>query len=114
MWRDDAYLLDILLAARKVREYTAGLSQDDFERNELVQSAVMRWLTVIGEAARNISPEYQAAHADIPWSEMKGLRHRLVHEYFRIQLPIVWDTIQSDLPKLIAQLEPLVPPNPDA
>jgi len=74
----------------------------------------MRWLTVIGEASRKISPEYQAAHADIPWSEMKGLRHRLVHEYFRIQLPIVWDTIQSDLPKLIAQLEPLVPPNPDA
>ena len=114
MWRNDAYLLDILLAARKIREYTAGLSQDDFERNELVQSAVMRWLTVIGEASRKISPEYQAAHADIPWSEMKGLRHRLVHEYFRIQLPIVWDTIQNDLPKLIAQLEPLVPPNPDA
>jgi len=113
MWRDDARLLDILLAARKIREYTTALSRDDFERNELVQSAVMRWLTVIGEAARNVSPECQAAHADIPWSDMKGLRHHLVHEYFRIQLPVVWDTIQNDLPKLVAQIEPLVPPNPD-
>ena len=113
MWRDDARLLDILLAARKIREYTTGLSRDDFDRNELVQSAVMRWLTVIGEAARNVSPEFQAAHADIPWPDMKGLRHRLVHEYFRIQLPVVWDVIQNDLPNLVAQIEPLVPPNPD-
>ena len=111
MWRDDAHLLDILLAARKARQYAGGLSRDAFEQDELVQSAVMRWLTIIGEAASKISLEFQASHADIPWSEMKGLRHRLVHEYFRIQLPIIWDTIQVDLPKLIAQIEPMVPPD---
>jgi uncharacterized protein with HEPN domain len=110
MWRDEAYLLDILLAARKVLQYAGGLSRDAFEQDELVQSAVMRWLTIVGEAACKISPEFQASHADIPWSDMKGLRHRLVHEYFRIQLPIVWDTIQVDLPKLLEQIEPLVPP----
>lgn len=110
MWRDEAYLLDILLAARKVRHYTAGLSRQDFENDELVQSAVMRWLTIIGEAAGKVSSDLQSEHPGIPWAEMRGLRHRLVHEYFRVNLPVVWDTIQKDLPALIAQIAPLVPP----
>ena len=110
MWRDDAYLLDILLAGRKVFEYTRGLSHDEFKRNELVQDAAIRLISVIGEAASKVSFDFRAAHPDIPWSGMIGMRHRLVHDYFRVDVEKVWDTIQHDIPRLIALIEPLVPP----
>ncbi len=108
MWRDDAYLLDMLLAARKVLEFTRGMSPAQFGANELAQHAVMRLVQVIGEAARLISPESKAAHPEIPWAEIVGMRHRLVHEYFRIVVAEVWRVVERDLPDLIARLEPLV------
>jgi uncharacterized protein with HEPN domain len=77
MWRDDAYLLDILLAARRALEYTAGKTADDFARDDILQNAVMR----------------------------------LVHDYFRVDVNSVWDTVQQDLRPLIAAVEPLVPPD---
>jgi uncharacterized protein with HEPN domain len=109
MWRDEAYLLDILLAARRALRFNVKATWEDFERDELRQHATARTLEIIGEAARKISPEFKAAHPEIPWADMIGLRHRLIHEYFRIDLRRVWDTVQNDLPKLIALVEPLVP-----
>jgi uncharacterized protein with HEPN domain len=110
MWRDDAYLLDILNAARKVIQYTTGVRGEEFDRNELMQDAAMRQLGIIGEAARKISQEFRNAHSEIPWSEMIGMRNRLIHEYSRINLQKVWDTVQNDVPRLIVLIEPLVPP----
>ena len=66
-------------------------------------------LEVIGEAAGKISDELKAAHPEIPWHEMVGMRNRLIHEYFRISLQTVWDTVQKDLPELIDRLEALLP-----
>jgi uncharacterized protein with HEPN domain len=60
-----------------------------------------------------VSAEFRDAHPEIPWREMIGLRHRLIHEYFRIDLRRVWDTVQRDLPKLITLIEPLVPTKPE-
>jgi uncharacterized protein with HEPN domain len=111
MWRDDAYLLDILLAARRALEYTAGKTADDFARDDILQNAVMRLITVIGEAAGKVSPELRDAHPEIPWRDMIGMRHRLVHDYFRVDVNSVWDTVQQDLRPLIAAVEPLVPPD---
>ena len=73
MWRDDAYLLDMLLAARKVRDFTRNVTQEQFQSDEIVQNAVMRQIQIIGEAARKISPEYQQAHSDIPWEGIIGM-----------------------------------------
>lgn len=109
MRRDDAYLLDIVIAARKALQFVEGIDRGEFEDNELVQNAVMRPLEIIGEAAAKISKEFRKAHSEIPWREMVGLRNRLVHEYFRIDFGAVWDTIHKDLPKLIEIVEPLVP-----
>lgn len=109
MRRDDAYLLDILIAARKALKFVDGIDQTEFEKNELVQNAVMRPLEIIGEASAKISKEFRKSHPEIPWREMVGLRNRLVHEYFRINFGVVWDTIHNDLPKLIRIIEPLVP-----
>jgi uncharacterized protein with HEPN domain len=113
MWRDAAYLLDILNAARKVRRFTTGVTEEEFENNDLVQSATMRELGIIGEAARKISQETRNAHPGIPWAEMIGMRNRVIHEYSRINLEKVWDTIQKDIPHLMALIEPLVPPPED-
>jgi len=109
MPRDEAYLLDILLAARKALKFVEGISREEFENNELVQNAVTRPLQIIGEAAARVSSSFRKANPELPWREMIGQRNRLVHEYFRIDFGAIWDTIQNDLPILIKQIEPLVP-----
>jgi uncharacterized protein with HEPN domain len=109
MRRDDAYLLDILLAAREALAFVQGMTWEEFERSNLHQSAVIRPLEIIGEAARQVSQQTRDAHPEISWEQMTGMRHRLIHEYFRVDVKTVWDTIQNDLPRLIALIEPLVP-----
>jgi uncharacterized protein with HEPN domain len=110
MWRDAAYLLDMLIAARRVREFLVRVTQDEFMRSRLHQDAVMRSLQIIGEAARKVLPETKQAHPEIPWHSIIGLRHRLVHDYTRIDVTKVWRVADSDVPDLIKALEPLVPP----
>ena len=109
MRRDEAYLLDILIAARKALKFVEGIDRNEFEENGLIHSAVMRPLEIIGEAASKISKVTRKNNPNIPWADMIGMRNRLIHEYFRIDYDAVWDTIQKDLPQLIAQIEPLVP-----
>lgn len=109
MWRDDAYFLDILIAARKVLRYTEGVSWEDFTGDNVLQDAVMRNLQIIGEAARKVSDESRAAHSGIPWTDIIGMRNRLVHEYFRVDVEKVWETARDDIPVLIRLIEPLVP-----
>lgn len=110
MWRDDALLLDMLVAARRAQRFVADVDRDGFEQSALHQSAVMRVLEVIGEAACKVSEATRAAHPEIPWGDIIGMRNRLIHEYFRVDLRKVWDTVQNDIPQVIAVLEPLVPP----
>jgi len=110
MWRDDAYMLDMLIAARKVCTYTEGVSREEFEKNAMIQDAVMRQLEVLGEAARHVSDEAKAEHPEVPWKDLVSLRNRLIHEYFRIKVDRVWDAVANEIPALITLIEPLVPP----
>lgn len=111
MWRDDAYMLDMLLAARKVENFTRGVSWEKFSADDLLQNAVMHQIQIIGEAARKISQQYKSAHPQIPWQAIIGMRNRLVHEYFDIIPERVWDVVQNSIPELIRLIEPLVPPD---
>ena len=70
----------------------------------------MHLIQITGEAARKMSPEFQQNHGEILWTEIIGMRHRLVHEYFRIIPEKVWDVVEHDIAPLIEALEPLVPP----
>ena len=72
--------------------------------------AILKAVEVVGEAASQVSPEGKEAHPEIPWAKIIGMRNRLVHGYFNVNLERVWETVQQDLPDLIALLEPLVPP----
>ena len=110
MWRDDARLLDMLLAAKELSMYTEGVTLEEFDRNRLLQHAVIRLIGIVGEAARNISAEFKTAHPEISWSGIVSMWNRLVHEYFRVASDKVWEVVKKEMPELIALIEPLVPP----
>jgi uncharacterized protein with HEPN domain len=111
MRRDDAWLLDILIAARDALEFTKGLSFQQFESDRLVQYATLRVLTIIGEAANQLSHKTLASLADIPWPQIVSFRNQLMHGYFDVDLEEVWSVVQNDLGPLIRRVEPLVPPD---
>lgn len=110
MWRDEAYLLDMLIAAKDAREFSMGLTWQEFQRSSLHQYAIAKALENIGEAANKISEETKKAHPEIPWVQIVALRHRIVHDYFRLDLVRIWEIVQHDVPALIELLESLVPP----
>ena len=111
MRRDDtSYLLDMLVAARDAVVFADGLSFSEFARDQRTQLAILKCVEIVGEAASRVSAETREAHPAIPWREIVGMRNRLAHAYFEIDLRLVWDTVRNDLPPLIVQLEPLVPP----
>ena len=108
MRHDDALLLDMLLAAREAAELASGVTFDSFEKNRALQLAIMKAVEIVGEAASRVSADTRAMHSEIPWSGIIGMRNRLVHGYFDVNLARVWETVAQDIPRLIAQLEPLV------
>ena len=111
MPRDDtAYLLDMLVAARDAVAFAEGMSYAEFVGDRRTQLSILKSVEIVGEAAARVSEDTRKAHPAIPWSEIVGMRNRLVHAYFDIDLPLVWDTVCNDLPALIARLELLVPP----
>jgi len=112
-WRDAALLLDIILAAEDALAFVAGLDERAFLTSGLHQSAVIRKLEVMGEAAGKVSKAFCSAHPEIPWTQMTGLRHRLIHGYGDVRLDIVWRVVKRTLPGLIATLRPLIPPERD-
>jgi uncharacterized protein with HEPN domain len=112
-WRDAALLLDMALAAEDALSFIARLDERAFLASNLHQSAVIRKLEVIGEAAGRVSKSFCAAHPEIPWRQMTGLRHRLIHGYGDVRLDIVWRVVRETLPGLIAILHPLIPPEAD-
>ncbi|HYO87131.1 MAG TPA: HepT-like ribonuclease domain-containing protein [Candidatus Limnocylindrales bacterium] len=104
-------LLDILIAARHVSEFTANMSQPEFEADRKTHGAVMHEFTVMGEAARLLSAEAKARHSHIDWRSVTGMRSVLVHEYFAIDFDVLWDAVEHDIPPLILHLEQIVPPD---
>lgn len=105
------YLSHMLEAAPLAREYVENAVNADFLNDRRTQQAVVLNLITIGEAASRIVSDYSdfaAAHSEVPWAQMPGMRNRMAHGYFDIDLNIVWDTVKSSLPELERQLLPLV------
>jgi uncharacterized protein with HEPN domain len=107
MSRDDAHVLDILNAARKMLSFVRGMERTALEADERTQSAVLYQLTILGEAAKRVSEPFKQQHPEVPWRKMSGTRDRVVHEYDRVSLDRVWEVLQEDLPALVAALEPV-------
>ncbi len=94
------YMEDILAAAEKVIRYTTGLSSEDFVQDEKTLDAVIRNLEIIGEAVKSVPDDVRKRFPHIEWKKIAGLRDILIHEYFGIDVEIVWDVITNKLPSL--------------
>lgn len=108
---DSIYLRHMLETARRARAL-GGDDRDRFLADEAKQLALVHLIQVLGEAARRVSAETRALHPAIPWSQIIGMRHRVVHDYFAVDLEIVWAVVSSDLPELITALRAVVPESP--
>ncbi|MDX9975124.1 MAG: DUF86 domain-containing protein [FCB group bacterium] len=109
---DMARLWDILDAARAIREFTQGLSYQEFLDDRKTRNAVERNLEIIGEAAKRISLEFRKQPSDIPWNSIIGLRNVLAHEYGEIRHEVIWSIVGDKLIPLIRHLEDLGVDNP--
>ena len=97
---DLVYVAHMRDAASKVMRFTEGLSYTAFLADEEKQWAVIRGIEIIGEATTKVSAEFVDAHPDFPWKHMRGMRNVLIHNYADVDLRIVWDAIQKDLPNV--------------
>lgn len=105
---DEATLLDIAQAGRRIATSIEGMQADDFRHDLKTQAAVQNQITVIGEAAKNLSSEFRQMHADIPWNTIARMRDRLIHGYLTVDINVVWDTAQGGIPQLLAAIKPLI------
>ena len=109
MWRDEATLLDIDIAARFIVDFTQGLDRDRFEDDVKTRSAVLHQFLVMGEAVKRLSAEFRARHPHIPWKDVAGMRDRLIHGYDQIDFDVVWEAAKVEVPRFLTLLRPLLP-----
>jgi uncharacterized protein with HEPN domain len=99
MKRDEVvYIQHILDAIKRIDEYVAGIDESLFNKNTLIQDGVIRQLQIIGEAVKKLSDDLRDAHSHIPWQDIVGMRDKLVHDYFGVDMEEVWLTAKEDIP----------------
>jgi uncharacterized protein with HEPN domain len=105
---DRDLLSDIQESVRRIREYSTGMTYERFLADTKTQDAIVRNLEIIGEATKSLSAELRAKYPDVPWRGMAGVRDRLIHHYFGVNLDIVWDIVAGELPELELQVEIII------
>lgn len=108
---DHVYIGHILDTARKALARVQGLTRTDFDADEDLRLALAHLVQVIGEAARGVSQETRLKMPEVPWQEIVGMRHKIVHDYMNVDEDLVWEVVQGDLAPLVAHLAPLLPPD---
>ena len=101
---DLVYLRHILDAINIVEEYLHEVKEDQFNRTRLLQDGVIRQIEIVGEAVRHISQDIRRTYPEIPWQDVAGMRDKLIHDYFGVDIEKVWLTTQEDLPVLKEQV----------
>lgn len=105
MARDElVYMHHILDAINTVQEYLQGVSEDQFNSTRLLQDGVIRQIEIVGEAVRHISKDMRKTYPQVPWQDVAGMRDKLIHDYFGVDIEKVWLTTQEDLPVLKTQV----------
>jgi uncharacterized protein with HEPN domain len=102
------YVQDILEAIRRIDEYLEGLTFEEFAKDNKTVDAIIRNFAIIGEATKHIPTDIKRKHREISWKRMAGMRDKLIHEYFGVDLQILWDTSKIDLPTSKPLLEQLL------
>ena len=106
--QDKERLLHIRDAAQKIEKFIAGVSEEDFRQSDLVQHAVINCLSIIGEATSRITHATRRQYTDIEWENIRGMRNRLTHAYFDINLGIVWYSAAIDVPQLLVAIDQIL------
>ena len=99
------YIEDILESMDKIERYINSLTYETFEKNDLVVDAVIRNIEIIGEASKNIPENVRGEYPEIPWKRIVGLRNIAIHEYFGVDLTIIWEIITKNLPETRSKIE---------
>jgi uncharacterized protein with HEPN domain len=102
------YLDDILEAAKRIERYSRGMTLEKLKKDTLVLDGIVRNLEIIGEAAKNVPTQIREKHPAIEWKKITGLRDILAHEYFGIDVDVVWDIVKNKLPSLKKQVSRIV------
>jgi uncharacterized protein with HEPN domain len=100
---DKVYLLHIMDSVKHILDYTVD-GKDSFINDHKTQDAVVRNLEIIGEAVKKLSEKLKSQHPDIPWKNIAGMRDKLIHEYFGVNLELVWDVVENELPKFLKEI----------
>ena len=108
MRKDKAYIEHILQAISDTEKFMEGVSENEFYNDKEKQYAVIHALEIIGEATKNLSKEIKAKNPETDWTNIAGMRDKLIHEYFGINLPLVWQVVKADLPQLKKQAQKLL------
>lgn len=99
------FLNHILDSIEWIEKDIAGLSRKEFFENVPIQDAVFRRLEIIGEATRNLNIDFRQNYPDVPWKKIAGMRDKLIHDYFDVDLELVWEVVKKDMPELYKYIQ---------
>ncbi|MCI2429883.1 DUF86 domain-containing protein [Candidatus Acetothermia bacterium] len=102
------YLKDIYNAIDEIQSFTSGMDFEQFSGDKKTVYAVIRTFEIIGEATKNIPPAVRRNYSEVPWKKMAGMRDKMIHEYFGVDLEVVWKTVQEDTPALKPLIEQVI------
>lgn len=105
---DRVYVGQMYDLGRKINDRAQRLDRAGFDADENVRLALTHLIQTLGEAARRVSAGFRVAHPEIPWSEIIGMRHKIVHDYLSVNFDLVWDVSRHEIPLLVSRLRPLV------
>lgn len=107
--RDNASLLDIVRAGQLILQFAQELSREQLNSDLRTQSAILYQIAIMGEATKRLSRGFREQHPEVPWEDMAGMRDVVAHQYDRIDLDIVWQVVDRNIPELLSVLIPLLP-----